>query len=304
DAAVGDHVVLWAHAVAHLDGALHLRPELHRPARIVVLAALEQYVRLPALAVHGVERQREHVVDAGGDGDLHEHLGLQRAAAVGHDGAPLHRARVLVDDVADVVDRALEAVVGTARQRDHDALPATHARHVRLVDVRHHPHHRHVGHDEQVHGRIGLAISDDLPGTDVALDDHAGAGRRHDDGRAAVRARGDGGQLTGGDSHRAQPRSRALSLSDRFAIVVLGLADVLLRYGLDLEQIARQLQGGVGTLDVGDRLRVIRLGCAEVRAVDHHELVAGFDRLAGTREHLDHTAGHRRVYAGKRLLVE
>src|SRR2546426_688932 len=107
-----------------------------------------------------------------------------------------------------------------------------------------------------------------------------------------------------GDAERPETGRGPLALGDGLAIVVLGLAQLLLRDRLRLEELARQGHRLVRTLDVRDRLRVVRLRAAEVGAVEHQEALAGFDGVARAGKHLDDAPGGRRLDAHQLLLVE
>src|SRR5256886_7613475 len=106
------------------------------------------------------------------------------------------------------------------------------------------------------------------------------------------------------DAERPEAARGPLALGDRLPVVVFGLAELLLSDGLRLEELARQSHGLVRSLDVGDRLGVVRLGTAEIGAVHDEELLAGLADVAGTGEHLDDAPGGRRLNADELLLVE
>ena len=229
---------------------------------------------------------------------------VKRAAAVGDDGAHLECARLLVDGIADVDDASLVALARAARRRHHHRLPEAHLRQVGLVHVGQHPHGGEIADDEEVDRGVGLTVGHHLAGGDIALDDDTAPRRRHHHGRRGVGPRRDVLEL--GVAHPEGPQARGgpLALGHRLAVVVAGLTDLLLGDGLDLEQLAREPERGLRALQVGDGLGVIRLRRAQVRAVEHEELVARLDDIAGTGAHLHHAAGRWSMNAHQGLLVE
>src|SRR5207244_9714101 len=161
-----------------------------------------------------------------------------------------------------------------------------------------------IRNHEEVERRVGLAVGDDLAGSDVALDDHPAARRRYEEARGHVGAARDGLELLCGNAQRAQARRGALALGDSLAPVVLRVADLLLRDRLRLEELAREGQGFLAALDVGNGLDVIAFGLTEVGAVEEEEALAGLDDLAGAGQDFDDAPGRGRLDANELLLVE
>src|SRR5262245_11845662 len=102
DAAGADDAVVDVEPGGHLDGIPEVVAQRDGPPLELVLPLRDQHVDCAALAMHRALWDREGPSGPGRDGDVDEHLGLERAAAVGDGGPHLDGARLLVDRVADV----------------------------------------------------------------------------------------------------------------------------------------------------------------------------------------------------------
>src|SRR5262249_59347576 len=102
-------------------------------------------------------------------------------------------------------------------------------------------------------------VGDDLAGADVSFHDHAAARGPHRHRGRGVGAIGDPRELIEMDAEGAEARGRAIALRHRLVVVVLRLADVLLRDRLQLQEVTGELERLVRTREIGAGPAVVAL---------------------------------------------
>ena len=205
--------------------------------------------------------------------------------------AHLHRSRVGIDGVADVIDASLEVLLRPRCGLHADVLAGVNQRQILLVDIGGHPQLGQIRHDVQALRRIA---ADDLSQRHIPFHHGAADRRGQIELRTHVQRIQRSIELRLRHAEREQAFARAPQIGLGFHVLVLGLLHVLARHGLGGPELLRQLVAPLRQDEIGAGLDEFRRGGAQVRAVDDRQHLPGFDVLAEAGADVDDAPHQRR----------
>src|SRR5262249_9692689 len=111
-------------------------------------------------------------------------------------------------------------------------------------------------------------------------------------------------ELRSWEAESEQPRCSALLFGRGLAVVVLSVAKLLFGVGFHFKQVPGKIEGFLGSLEVRYGLGIVRLGRAEVGAVQQQEPMTGLNPIPRASKDFNNPARQGCVDADEPFLVE